>query len=58
MRNRSQYRDKVTRQAGLKLTLCALIIFGFTGVIMQFTVWNHPVLSAREPFYTTCLVWT
>ncbi|SPE41012.1 hypothetical protein SBA3_4050007 [Candidatus Sulfopaludibacter sp. SbA3] len=53
MGSRSQYWDRTTRQAAIKLTLCALIIFGFTCVMMQSTVWNRPPIPAREPFYTT-----
>lgn len=53
MRSRSQYRDRITRQAALKLAACAVIIFGFTCIMMWSTVWNRPVVREREPFYTT-----
>lgn len=53
MRSRSQYRDRITRQAALNLALFAVIIFGFTCIMMQSTVWNRPVVKEREPFYTT-----
>ena len=52
MRSRSQSRDRITRQAAPKLAVCALIIFGFTCIMMQVTVWNHPAVPEREPFYT------
>jgi hypothetical protein len=53
MPNRSRYRDRIARRAGFKLAGCVFIIFGFTCVMMQSTVWNRPAVPASEPFYTT-----
>jgi hypothetical protein len=53
MRSRRQYRDRIARQAAHKLAWCAVIILGFTCVMMQLTVWNRPAAQDREPFYTT-----
>ena len=53
MPGRSAYRNRIVRQAALKVALCVLIIFGFTCIMMQSTAWNHPAVRASEPFYTT-----
>ena len=53
MRSRSQRRDRITREAALKLAVCAAVIFGFTCIMLQSTVWNQPVAKEREPFYTS-----
>lgn len=52
MPNRAQFRDRTARQAAFSLAGCSLIIFGFTCIIMQSTVWNRPAVQTREPFYT------
>jgi len=53
MQRRSQRMRRITRQAAVKLAVCAAVIFGFTCIMLQSIVWNQPVGKAREPFYTT-----
>jgi hypothetical protein len=53
MPSRSRQTDRIVRRAALKLAGCIVIIFGFTCIMMQSTVWNRPVVRTREPFYDT-----
>jgi hypothetical protein len=53
MRDHSQRRNRIVRRAAIPLAACVILIFGFTCIMMQSTVWNSTAIPAAEPFYTT-----
>jgi hypothetical protein len=50
-RNRAAL-ERLSRTAALKVTLCAALILGTTGLLLRSTVWNQPPPES-ERFYST-----